>query len=125
MHGDLRTGIDVIDDGIALRCVEILRPIQDPVHVGGPIVRLHPEGLRCLPSGGEKAAHVGPLQLEEVQDQPRVGKLFDRDEGLHPIDLVTGPHDARRPRTGIRWSQDRLDPSEVRVRHGVEGVGHR
>ena len=50
------------------------------------------------------------------------GRFFDgrrRDGGLRPIDLVTGPHDARRPRPGIRWSQDRLDQSEVRVRHGV------
>jgi len=50
------------------------------------------------------------------------GRFFDgrrRDDALHPVDLVAGPHDARRPRPGIRWSQDRLDPSEVRVRHGV------
>lgn len=50
------------------------------------------------------------------------GRFFDgrrRDQELLPVDLVTRPHDGRRPRSGVRWSQDRLDASEVRLRHGV------
>lgn len=50
------------------------------------------------------------------------GRFFDgqrRDRALLPVDLVTRPHDSRRPRPGVRWSQDRLDESETRTRHGV------
>lgn len=50
------------------------------------------------------------------------GRFFDgrrRDGEVLPVDLVAGPHDGRRSRPGVRWSQDRLDLSEVRVRHGV------
>lgn len=50
------------------------------------------------------------------------GRFFDgsrRGGELLPVDLVTGPHHSRRPRPGVRWSQDRLDESETRTRHGV------
>jgi hypothetical protein len=50
------------------------------------------------------------------------GRFFDgrrRDGEVLPVDLVTGPHAARRPRPGVRWSQDRLEPMEVQTRHGV------
>jgi hypothetical protein len=50
------------------------------------------------------------------------GRFFDgssRDGELLPVDLVAGPHSARRRRPGVHWSQDRLEPAEVRLRHGV------
>lgn len=48
-------------------------------------------------------------------------RFFDGGVGetRQPVDLVTGPRGGRRPRPGVRWSQDRLDPAEVLVRHGV------
>ncbi len=34
-----------------------------------------------------------------------------------PVPLVAGPRQARRPRAGVRWLQDRLDRTEVWIRH--------
>jgi len=51
------------------------------------------------------------------------GNFFDgllRDgRTRRPVPLVVGPGQARRPRPGVVWSQDRLDPAEVVV---VEGI---
>ncbi|MGZ4429861.1 MAG: hypothetical protein ACXVXH_17745, partial [Nocardioidaceae bacterium] len=36
-----------------------------------------------------------------------------------PVPLITGPSQGRRRHDGVLWSQDSLDPAEVRVRHGI------
>lgn len=43
----------------------------------------------------------------------------DRDGAYRPVPLVGGPGQARRTRSGVTWSQDRLDPGELRVVRGV------
>ena len=39
--------------------------------------------------------------------------------GELPVELVAGPGHARRPRAGVVWSQDRLDPADVWTLYGI------
>jgi len=73
------------------------------------------ERSMLLPIGGAVTGWAGLLLARAA--------YFD---GLHPdgvtlrpVPLLVGPGQSRRPRDGIRWLQDRLDPAEVWHPHGI------
>jgi hypothetical protein len=76
------------------------------------------EASTLLPSGGAVTGW-GALRLLR-------GNFFDGvlPDGVteRPVMLVAGPGQSRRPRVGVAWLQDRVDPSEIWSRHGIPCV---
>ncbi len=71
----LRAGIDVVDDRILLRRIEVRRPEEQAVDVGLAVVRGHLDRHRRLPAGGEQLGDVG---LFERHHQPPVARRAAR-----------------------------------------------
>src|SRR5262249_14221072 len=61
----LRAGVNVLDDRVALRRVEVPRPGDDPPNAGRAVAALGDEHLRRLPAAGLQVGYVRPLQLAD------------------------------------------------------------
>ena len=71
----LRTRINMVDDRISLRRVQIHRFVHQPVQIGDPVARLHCERHRRLPAGGKQPGDVG---FFKGQHRPAVRILENR-----------------------------------------------
>ena len=71
---DLRPGIDVVDDRILLRRVEVRRPEQQAVEIGLAVARLHRDRHRRLPAGRRAAARCRPSRAGRSACRSRVAQ---------------------------------------------------
>src|SRR5206468_13113881 len=55
---DLRSRVDVVDDRILLRRVELRRQVDDAIQIGNAVARLHIEYLRRLPTCALQSADI-------------------------------------------------------------------
>ena len=74
----LRPGIDIRDDRILLRRVEVERLVHDAIEIGDAIVRLHRERLRELEADFQSAVRSGVSSFRTLVAERVVEHRFRR-----------------------------------------------
>ena len=88
---DLRAGIDIVNNRIHARGIEVEGLVHRAVEVRDPVGRLDLEALRHLVAGGEQQAQVGlveKLALAVAPDQPGLGGVVHAGAVAHQIAAV-------------------------------------
>ena len=121
----LRTGIDVVDDRIFLRRVEVRRLEHQAVEIGDAVARLHRDRNRRLPSGREQLRDVGLLErrdqlavrVAQHRDRRHVGLRIAVDEIFargRERNLVIGVL-RRQQRQILAVEADAIEMNEIRI----------